>query len=72
LPLITTWINGQMVCEMDAARIATPGFDADFARATVGTPGHIGFEVHDNGRMGHNRWAPGAVCRWRNISLQPL
>lgn len=72
LPLITIWINGQMICELDTARIATPGFNPDFARAMVGSAGHIGFEVHDNGRMGRNRWAPGAVSRWRNITLQPL
>ena len=38
-----------------------------------GTRGHIAFEVHDNDpRMGEERWAPNAACRWRNIRLRPL
>ena len=39
----------------------------------MGTRGHIAFEVHDNDlRMGEERWAPNAACRWRNIRLRPL
>jgi hypothetical protein len=72
LPLITTWVNGVKICELDVARIDTPGFDPDLVRSRLGAAGHLAFEVHDNGRMGRNRWAPGAVCRWRNITLQPL
>lgn len=32
-------------------------------------------EVHSSGgrdRLGNDRWAPGAACRWRNIFIKPL
>ncbi len=39
----------------------------------LGNAGHIAFEVHDNDpRMGEERWAPNAACRWRNIRVTPL
>jgi len=34
--------------------------------------GHIALEVHDNEGMGSDRWGPGLVCRWRNISIKML
>ncbi len=72
LPVITTWINNQKICELDTARIDAPGYDPDAVLALIGRAGHIGFEVHDNGKMGHNRWAPGAVCRWKDIRIVTL
>lgn len=72
LPVIATWINGTRICELDTAAIIAPGYRPDFVRERLGRQGHIAFEVHDNGKMGHNRWAEGAVCRWKNITLRPL
>jgi len=74
IPVLTSWINGVKIASLDYAKVRMPGFDPDRAAHYLGQPGHIGFEVHDsppNG-MKRNRWAPGAVCRWRNISIQPL
>ena len=75
LPLITTWINGLKICELDTQKIETPNYDAESVFAKLGRSGHIGFEVHDvnlNNPLGQDRWATGAVCRWRNISATEL
>jgi hypothetical protein len=72
LPLITTWINGQKICELDIATVSTPHFDPALTRRLLGGAGHIGFEVHDNAGMGRARWAPGCVARWRNIRIRTV
>jgi hypothetical protein len=75
LPRLTTWINGTKICEMDVSRIEWPGFDKKAVASLLGQRGHISVEVHSNGagdRLGKDRWAPGAVCRWRNIFIKPL
>ena len=75
LPVITTWVNGLKICELDTAKIATPGYDAEAVFSRIGRAGHIGFEVHDvnlKNPLGQDRWATGAVCRWRNISITEL
>jgi len=75
LPHLTTWINGTKICEMDASKIEWPGFDKKAVAALLGRRGHISLEVHSNGPndlLGKDRWAPGAVCRWRNIFIKPL
>jgi len=75
LPYLTTWINGTKICEMDASKIEWPGFDKKAVAALLGRQGHISLEVHSNGPgdpLGKDRWAPGAVCRWRNIFIKPL
>jgi len=74
IPVLTTWINGLKIASLDYNGVRLPGFDPESAAHYLGGPGHIGLEVHDSpkGGMGRNRWAPGAVCRWRNISIQPL
>jgi len=75
LPQLTTWINGTKICEMDAATIQWPGFDPKAVASLLGPRGHISLEVHSNSpndRLGKDRWAPGAVCRWRNIFIRPL
>lgn len=71
LPLIETWINGTPIAKLDTAKLANrmPGYDSDVILKRIDRKGHIGFEVHDNGKMGRNRWAPGAVCRWRDIQI---
>lgn len=73
LPVITTFINGALVAEMDAGRLPVEIFDPEGTLALLGERGHIAFEVHDNDPlMREERWAPGAACRWRNIRLRAL
>ncbi len=74
LPLIETWINGTPIIKLDTAKLAdrVPGYDAEAVVNRIGRTGHIALEVHDNGKMGRNRWAPGAVCRWRKIAITVL
>jgi hypothetical protein len=75
LPVITTWINGLQICELDATKITAPGYDADAVFSRIGRAGHIGFEVHDvnlKSPLGQDRWATGAACRWRNIVITEL
>lgn len=75
LPHLTTWINGTKICEMDVSTIEWPGFDKQAVASLLGRRGHISLEVHSNGPgdpLGKDRWAAGAVCRWRNIFIKPL
>jgi hypothetical protein len=74
IPVLTSWINGLKIASLDYNGVRLPGFDPESAEHYLGSAGHIGLEVHDSpkGGMGRNRWAPGAVCRWRNITIQPL
>ncbi len=74
VPVLTSWINGLKIASLNYANVRLPGFDPDLALHYLGEPGHIGLEVHDSPPrgMGRNRWAPGAVCRWRNLTIQPL
>jgi hypothetical protein len=75
LPYLTTWINGTKICALDTARMEHPGFDKKAVAQLLGRRGHISLEVHSNGPndpLGKDRWAPGAVCRWRNIFIKPL
>jgi hypothetical protein len=71
-PFLTTWINGEKISELDTAKIKSPGYDPQAMLEKIGRAGHIALEVHDNDRMGADRWGPGCVCRWRNISLRRL
>ena len=72
-PVLTTWINGVKACELDTAQIRWPGYDKDAVARLLGRAGHIALEVHDNDpAMGDERWGPGAVCRWKNISIEEL
>jgi hypothetical protein len=75
IPHLTTWINGVKVAELDTARMKAPKWDPKTALDLVGRTGHIALEVRSNGandKLGKDRWAPGAVCRWRNISVKTL
>jgi len=75
LPQLTTWINGTKICEIDTANIDWPKYDPQEVLAQIGRRGHISLEVHSNGpndALGKDRWAPGAVCRWRNIYIKEL
>ena len=75
LPHLTTWINGEKISELDTAKMKAPRSDPNTVLEKVGRTGHIALEVHNNGptdKLGQDRWAPGAVCRWRKISIKTL
>ncbi|GGM62855.1 3-keto-disaccharide hydrolase [Microbacterium saperdae] len=73
LPVITTWVNGVKIAELDTATLDSPDYDPDAVLAHLGTRGHLALEVHDNDEMfGDARWAPGAQCRWRNIRVRDI
>jgi len=75
VPHLTTWINGEKIAELDTAKMQASRWDAKAALDKVGRKGHIALEVHSNGPgdpLGKDRWAPGAVCRWRSIYIKPL
>ena len=72
-PLVTTWVNGVKIAELDMATLVAPNYDADAVAALLGPRGHIAFEVHDNDtRFGERRWGRDAACRWRNIRIKEL
>jgi hypothetical protein len=75
LPQLTTWINGEKIAELDTAKMQSPGWEPKAVLDKIGRSGHLALEVHSNGPtdpLGKDRWAPGAVCRWRNISVKTL
>jgi hypothetical protein len=73
MPVITTWINGVKIAELDTATLESPNYDADAVFEVLGDRGHIALEVHDNDSMfGEARWGVGAQCRWRNIRIKEL
>jgi hypothetical protein len=73
LPVITTWVNGVRIAELDAATVDSPNYDSDAVLGALGERGHIAFEVHDNDAIfGDARWGKGAQCRWRNIRIKSL
>ena len=72
-PVVTTWVNGLKVAELDMATLKAPNYDAAAVAALLGPRGHIAFEVHDNDtRFGERRWGRGAACRWRNVRIKEL
>ena len=75
IPKLTTWVNDLKVSELTTANMVTPGWNPNAVIAEVGRAGHISIEVHNNNPgdwLGNDRWAPGAVCRWRNIRIRKL
>jgi hypothetical protein len=73
LPVITTWINGLKIAELDTATLDSPDYDPAAIAERLGERGHIALEVHDNDEMfGEARWGVGAACRWRNIRIREL
>lgn len=73
LPVITTWVNGLKIAEIDTAKIDVENYDPEAVLQYLGRRGHIALEVHDNDAMfGDSRWGAGAKCRWRNIRIKPL
>ncbi|MEV8567556.1 DUF1080 domain-containing protein [Streptomyces sp. NPDC051322] len=73
MPLVTTWINGLLVAEIDLRTLDAPHYDAEAVHAILGSRGHIALEVHDTDkRMGLDRWGPESACRWRNLRVREL
>ncbi|GHV06054.1 hypothetical protein FACS189416_6360 [Bacteroidia bacterium] len=75
IPVITIWVNDVKMCELDSSKIDAPGYDAEAVATLLGPKGHIAFEVHDvdtRGQLGRDRWAIGAACRWKNITVTEL
>ena len=72
-PVITTWVNGVFVAEIDLGAMRHPDYDADEVLEVLGPRGHLALEVHDNDPVfGDSRWGPGASCRWRDIRIRTL
>lgn len=73
LPIITTWINGLKIAELDAAKLDCPNDDPDAVLNSRGTRGHLALEVHENDALfGDARWGYGAACRWREIRIKEI
>ncbi|PUB32047.1 hypothetical protein C8K30_101567 [Promicromonospora sp. AC04] len=71
--MITTWVNGLKIAELDTAALDSPDYDPQAVLDALGPRGHIAFEVHDNDSVfGEARWGRGAQCRWRNIRIKDL
>jgi hypothetical protein len=72
-PVLTTWLNGTKLYELDTSLIAHPDYDREAVLALLGRRGHLALEVHDNDpRMGEDRWGPNAACRWRHLGIIAL
>ncbi|HWH98133.1 MAG TPA: family 16 glycoside hydrolase, partial [Pseudolysinimonas sp.] len=73
LPVLTTWINGVRIAELDTATIERPNYNPEAVLAHLGPRGHLALEVHDRiPGAGDLFWGPGAVCRWRGIRIKEL
>jgi Domain of Unknown Function (DUF1080) len=71
LPVLTTWINGVKIAELDTATLDSPDYDPDSVARHLGPRGHIALEVHDNDEtFGEARWGRGAACRWRHVRIR--
>jgi hypothetical protein len=73
LPVITTWVNGLRIAEVDTATRLADDYDPAAVLAALGPRGHVALEVHDNDALfGDARWGRGAQCRWRGIRVKEL
>jgi hypothetical protein len=72
-PVLTTWLNGVKLYELDTALIDDERYDREAVAALLGRAGHIALEVHDfDERMGADRWGTDALVRWRNLRVREL
>ncbi|MBB6430262.1 3-keto-disaccharide hydrolase [Algisphaera agarilytica] len=83
-PHVTTWINGEMVMDLDgntfAARHMRDNNKKDWDQPTTwssevtqevtGNRGSIGLQVHPSGKW--TRWKPDGAARYRNIRILDL
>jgi hypothetical protein len=72
MPVITTWVNGVKIAQLDTATMQAPNYDPDAILEMLGTRGHIALEVHDNDPIFKDRAGATAQCRWRNIRIRDL
>ncbi|MEC9091272.1 MAG: DUF1080 domain-containing protein [Planctomycetota bacterium] len=66
-PVITTWINGEKICNFDGSQSKVGGYNKEGIAKTLGTEGSIAVQVHGGGG-----WPKGAKCRWKNIKVKNL
>jgi lysophospholipase L1-like esterase len=66
-PRITTWINGEKVCEFDGATYTGSGYDKEGVAKTLGREGSIAVQVHGGGG-----WPKDGKCSWKNIRIKKL
>lgn len=66
-PRITTWLNGQKICEFDGATFKQSQYDREKVHGILGDKGSIAVQVHGGGG-----WPKGAKVRWRNILVREL
>ncbi|MDR1824155.1 MAG: DUF1080 domain-containing protein [Bifidobacteriaceae bacterium] len=72
-PVLTSWINGVKMYQIDTGTMQWDGYDKDVVAGLLGPAGHIALEVHDNDPgLGAGRWGVGAVVRWRNIAVREV
>jgi hypothetical protein len=72
-PVITTWVNGVKIAEIDLATLNVPNYDADQVAGFLGAEGRIALEVHDSDPASDSgRWGTYSACRWRNIRVKEL
>jgi hypothetical protein len=74
-PVVTVWINGLLVSELDTGALESDHYDADAVWSRLGSSGRIALEVHDNDPepgLAEDRWGPDAACRWRNARITRL
>jgi len=72
-PVITTWVNGVKIAEIDMAALNVPNYDADEVAGFLGAEGRIALEVHDSDPASDSgRWGTDSACRWRNIRVKEL
>ena len=66
-PRITTWLNGQKVCDFDGSTFEHDRYDREKVAKTLGVEGAIAVQVH-----GGKSWPKGAKVRWRNVRIKEL
>jgi len=66
-PRITTWLNGQKVCEFDGSTFKHKQYNRENVAKTLGGAGSIAVQVH-----GGKGWPKGAKVRWRNVKVKEL
>lgn len=72
-PVITTWVNGTKIAELDLATLTFPNYDGDEVADFLGPRGRIALEVHDSfPNQAGARWGNGAACRWRNLRVKEI
>ncbi|MDF0544308.1 DUF1080 domain-containing protein [Sphingobium sp. H39-3-25] len=71
MPVITTWVNGVKIAELNTATMQAPNYDPKAILNFLGPRGHIALEVHDNDAVFKDkRWGKGAQTRYRNIRIR--